>query len=82
MRDEFRSFLGSFDPEKGIREDEQPIEEVVPRATHDPSCWKVLSLNELGVGGKLASCTCGLDEALRELEKGAEDGRATGKVEP
>lgn len=28
---------------------------------HTPECWKNQSLNILGVGGPLASCTCGLD---------------------
>jgi len=29
-------------------------------AQHLPKCWKNISLQELGIGGKLASCTCGL----------------------
>ena len=28
---------------------------------HDPACWKNQSLAWLGVGGRLASCTCGAD---------------------
>ena len=31
---------------------------------HKPGCWKNQALEGLGVGGKLASCTCGLDKAL------------------
>jgi hypothetical protein len=31
-------------------------------ATHRPDCWKNVSTQELGVGGPLASCTCGLDD--------------------
>ena len=31
---------------------------------HEPECWKNQALRGLGVGGTLASCTCGLVEAL------------------
>ena len=30
---------------------------------HDPQCWKNVAYRELGVGGRLASCTCGVDDA-------------------
>jgi len=33
---------------------------------HKPECWKCQALKSLGVGGDLASCTCGLDESLAE----------------
>ena len=29
---------------------------------HDPQCWKNVAYRELGVGGPLASCTCGADD--------------------
>ena len=32
---------------------------------HDEQCWKNQSIRDLGVGGPLASCTCGLDALLR-----------------
>ena len=32
---------------------------------HDEQCWKNQSTRELGVGYKIASCTCGLDALLR-----------------
>jgi len=33
---------------------------------HKPECWKNQSLSYLGVGGKLASCTCGRDKIFRD----------------
>ena len=32
---------------------------------HDEQCFKNQALRDLGVGGSLASCTCGLDALLR-----------------
>ena len=32
---------------------------------HDEQCWKNQSIRDLGAGGPLASCTCGLDALLR-----------------
>ena len=32
---------------------------------HNEQCWKNQSIRDLGVGGPLASCTCGLDALLR-----------------
>jgi len=29
---------------------------------HDPECWKNIAYRDLGVGGPLASCTCGADD--------------------
>ena len=34
---------------------------------HDEQCWKNQTLRDLGVGGSLASCSCGLD-AKAKLE--------------
>ena len=32
---------------------------------HDEQCWKNQARRDLGVGYKIASCTCGLDALLR-----------------
>ena len=37
---------------------------------HDEQCWKNQALRDLGVGGPLASCTCGL-EALLSVARAA-----------
>ena len=35
---------------------------------HDNQCFKNQALRDLGVGGRLASCTCGLDALLSAKE--------------
>jgi hypothetical protein len=51
--------LRDFGPRVAALEDE--IERLREYTVHKPECWKNQALRELGVGGPLASCTCGLD---------------------
>ena len=45
------------------------MEEALERyGSHLPECWKNASVRELGVGGSLASCTCGYSELIQPVE--------------
>lgn len=51
-----------------VEKQERALKKQWQYLTHLPECWKVRSFVELGVGGPLASCTCGLDDIKALLE--------------
>ena len=48
----------------------EELEEALQRyGSHLQECWKNQSLRDLGVGGPLASCSCGYSELIAPLEE-------------